>query len=370
MDPVDSTVTSAPGATIAPNISTGPSVTISLTTLIIILCAAIVVAAFIALLVSILRQKAQGGTAVQPSRRWPQIVFAGVGIAAAVGLCVTALSGSAALPVSTITAEPQLVVEESAASEPMSAPTPEPAALTRPEGMPEELYNSLAELCYDLVYYSNYYCGAGYSVAGPPHHTAYENLNRCWEFKDKYKAVESSALIGSFESAFMDIWNYESFLSDFDQKNMAAGVEFAIQECEETFAVDFSKIQFDAGNKTFADDAVDDTVADDLAVDVSAAPQGDYLTGKVFATEGYDSGGMFVEGQAFYFENGSVYVGLPDESASSIKENSSLFTPFTMSYSLDGYTVAISGGGGYSEWTYDASQDVLNAAGTILERID
>jgi hypothetical protein len=97
--------------------------------------------------------------------------------------------------------------------------------------------------------------------------------------------------------------------------------------------------------------------------------QRDYLDGKVYAAEGSSSGGMYTMGEALYFEDGSVYFGTEGMTAGEIKDSSSLFAPEDVSYSIDGTTIYITGGGGSAQYTYDEASDTIRAGGTVLYRV-
>jgi hypothetical protein len=139
-----------------------------------------------------------------------------------------------------------------------------------------------------------------------------------------------------------------------------------------------SLIDFLPGNAKTDDEEPDDEEPEDDTTedesDLSSKPDGDsvaksdFLSGNVYVSEGYSSDSMYVEGQAFYFENGKVYAGLPGDSKAEIKKDSSLFTPYEMSYSLDGNTITITSGGNSAQWAYNESQDTITAGGTVLER--
>lgn len=98
------------------------------------------------------------------------------------------------------------------------------------------------------------------------------------------------------------------------------------------------------------------------------ATNSDPLNGKVFVTEGSSSGGMYTEGQAFYFEDGRVYVGLPGDSEAALKVDSLLYTPYDMYYTIEGEAIEISGGGYTSNWTYNESADTIRAGSTTMTR--
>jgi hypothetical protein len=97
--------------------------------------------------------------------------------------------------------------------------------------------------------------------------------------------------------------------------------------------------------------------------------QDDYLDGKVYASRGSSSGGMYTMGEAMYFKDGSVYFGTEGMSASEIRESSSLFTPYDVSCSISGTTTKITGGGYTMKYRYDASSDTITGVGSAGESV-
>lgn len=98
--------------------------------------------------------------------------------------------------------------------------------------------------------------------------------------------------------------------------------------------------------------------------------QDDYLDGKVYAAQGSSSGGMTTMGAALYFEDGTVYFGTEGMSAAEIKDSSSLFSPMDVTYSIEGTTIYLTGGGSSNQYHYDAASDSIRAGSSVYYRID
>lgn len=92
------------------------------------------------------------------------------------------------------------------------------------------------------------------------------------------------------------------------------------------------------------------------------------LEGRIYATQSLSSDGT--EEAAFYFENGMVYIGTVGMTTDEIREASSLYTPYGITYTFDGMMLVMSSNGETSTFSYDVYGDTLVAEdGTVLSRV-
>jgi hypothetical protein len=246
---------------------------------------------------------------------------------------------------------------QTTADAPATTPLPTQAVLALQPGMSQDTLDLFTELCHDIMYYSNEYCGTQYIVEQEPYHTQDAAKSKLTIFILTGDADPDLTIL-AFNKCQLVYSELERNPIG-DTAELSRRIQDALQGFEDYFGMELIQMQ---------PDGTIDTEKMDDATDQAQPQSGDPLSGKIYVTQGYQDGSMYVEGQAFYFEDGRVYAGLPNDSEAAIKANSLYFTPFDMYYSLEGDTITISGGGSTAYWNYDAAQDVVIAGTTIMTR--
>lgn len=329
------------------------TISISVSTLLILLCAVVVAAVLIALLIGTRRYGTTGENAIKFIRTSTILVI--VGLVALVALVALMFLGNAP-----VKQEPNAdTIMQTPDVTPTAAPQPTQVVITPPLGMSQDILDELMRHCNDIMYYSNKYCGTSYIVEPTPYYPLEDASTQLLAFCERENLQGNLYILAS--SKFLDVYialpwvNEEEPPSDY----LVECFHTALQGFEDYFQTELIEMPPNVKN---------DVVNVTNPPDDSQQLQGDYLSGKRYTADGYYTGDMYTLGQAFYFEDGKVYASAEGSSAESAKDDSGLYSPVDMSYSLDGSTITISGGGTTSQWIYDASRDVIIAGGTELHR--
>jgi len=328
------------------------TISISVSTLLILLCAVVVAAVLIALLIETRRYGTTGENATKFIRTSTILVI--VGLVALVALVALLFLGNAPVKQEPIAD----TVMQTPDDTPTATPQPTQAVITPPLGMSQDILDELMRHCNDIMYYSNQYYGTSYIVEPTPYYPLVDASKLLLAFCERENLQGNLYMLAS---KFLDVYDALAWVNEEEPPSdyLVECFHTALQGFEDYFHTELIEIPPNVKN---------DVVNATNPPDDSQQLQGDYLSGKRYTAEGYYTGDMYTLGQAFYFEDGKVYASAEGASADSAKDDSGLYSPVDMSYSLDGSTITITGGGTTSKWTYDASRDVIIAGGTELYR--
>lgn len=93
------------------------------------------------------------------------------------------------------------------------------------------------------------------------------------------------------------------------------------------------------------------------------------VDGHVFATKSTSSGGMTTVGIAYFFDNGTMYVGQRGDSNAEFRRYSSSYGTSGAKYFAIGNVVIVIGSGVTHLYIYDGDKHTLTRGGTVLKRV-